>query len=227
MGRADPSLSIVLPVLNEAQRLPAQLRSLRAQFPDVELILVDGGSEDGSLDIATPLVSRCLSSAPGRARQMNAGAGCAGGDYLLFLHADTRPGYNQAKLLTVLQSDPAWGFAPVQLSGQARSFRVIERAISLRSKLTGVATGDQGLFVRRSLFDHLRGFAEIPLMEDVEFSKRLRRESRPVVLPWPVCTSSRRWEERGVASTILQMWYLRLAYYLGVSPSRLHARYYG
>ena len=221
-------LSIILPVLNEAQTLESQLRQLRQAFPAAELLVVDGGSEDDSVAVAQPLCEAVMQAPRGRASQMNAGAARAQGEYLLFLHADTQPAYCEADLLQLLQQQaPDWGFAPVRLSGRHVLLRIVERAMGLRSRLTAVATGDQGLFLRRDLFQSLDGFASIPLMEDVEFSKRLRECSRPLVLPWPVSTSSRRWEERGILRTVLTMWVLRLAYVCGVSPQRLHQYYYG
>ncbi len=122
---------------------------------------------------------------------------------------------------------PLWGFCPVQLSGRHWLLRWVERGINWRSRTTGIGTGDQMLFVRRDCFEALGGFADLPLMEDVELCKRLRKRSRPLVLQEPVVTSSRRWEERGILRTVVQMWLLRLAYFLGVSPQRLHRAYYG
>ena len=222
-----PRLSIVLPVLNEAASLPGTLARLRRDFPEAELLVVDGGSSDETVALAAMDSVQVLHSERGRARQMNTGAAAARGDYLLFLHADSEPGYTAADLYPELAAEPAWGFAPVILSGRRWVFRVIEHAISWRSRLTRVATGDQGIFVLRSVFEDLGGYADIPLMEDVELSKRLRSQSAPRVLPWPVTTSSRRWESHGVLRTILTMWRLRLAYVCGVPPQRLYERYYG
>ena len=222
-----PRLSIVLPVLNEAASLPGTLARLRRHFPEAELLVVDGGSSDETVALAAMDSVQVLHSQRGRARQMNTGAAAARGDYLLFLHADSEPGYTAADLYLELAAEPAWGFAPVILAGRRWVFRVIEHAISWRSRLTRVATGDQGIFVLRSVFEDLGGYADIPLMEDVELSKRLRSQSAPRVLPWPVTTSSRRWESHGVLRTILTMWRLRLAYVCGVPPQRLYERYYG
>ncbi|MBN7797959.1 TIGR04283 family arsenosugar biosynthesis glycosyltransferase [Parahaliea mediterranea] len=224
---SSPSYSFVIPVLNEARGLRALLPRLRAQFPAAELLLVDGGSDDGSVAVAMPRCDRLLLSPPGRAKQMNLGARAARGDYLLFLHADTVPLFDEALLATWLAARPQWGFCRVRLSGRAPALRLIEGAMNLRSRLTRVATGDQLLMVRRDAFLARGAFAEIPLMEDVEVCKRLRVDSAPRPFAGTVLTSSRRWEEGGVVSTVLRMWGLRLAYVCGVSPQRLWRYYYG
>jgi rSAM/selenodomain-associated transferase 2 len=221
-----PSLSFVLPVLNEGDRVAALLDRLREQYPGAELVVVDGGSADETVASAMSRCDQLLLSAPARAGQMNLGGRVAAGDYLLFLHADTRPSISSAALLARLQSRPDWGFSRVQLSG-GWMLRMVAWCMNQRSRLTRVATGDQMLFVSRELFARSGGFADIPLMEDVEYCKRLRRESVPCILEAPVLTSSRRWDEHGLIRTVLTMWGLRLAYLLGVSPARLHRRYYG
>ena len=229
VGSCAPTFSIIIPVLNEASNLEGLLLSLQ-KFRDagVELILADGGSSDDSVIVAKPLVTQVVISETGRATQMNAGAAKASGDVLIFLHADTQ--LSQSSIRTLAREwarqDRQWGRFDVRLSGKHFLFRVIEFMMNLRSKLTGIATGDQGIFVERALFVQLGGFANIPLMEDVELSKRLKRYSKPICVNKPVTTSSRRWEEKGVVSTILLMWRLRLAYFLGCSPSALMARYY-
>lgn len=219
--------SFVIPVLNEAAALPSLLQQLRRQFPAAELLVVDGGSDDGSVAAAMRLCDRLLLSPPGRAAQMNLGARAARGDYLLFLHADTRPLFDEAALGQWLGGEPAWGFCRVRLSGATPALRLVGGAMNLRSRLTRVATGDQLLMVRSEVFHGRGGFADIPLMEDVELSKRLRRELSPAPFRGRVLTSSRRWEARGVLPTVLRMWGLRLAYVLGVSPQRLWRHYYG
>mgnify|MGYP001827606004 FL=1 len=221
-----PGLSFVVPVLNEGDRVAALHDRLRAQYPDAELVVVDGGSADETVTNAMSRCDQLLLSAPGRARQMNLGGRVAAGDYLLFLHADTQPSISSAALQARLQHRPDWGFSRVQLSGGGM-LRVVAWFMNQRSRLTRVATGDQMLFVSRESFARSGGFADIPLMEDVEYCKRLRRQSAPCILDAPVLTSSRRWDEHGLLRTVLAMWGLRLAYLLGVSPARLHRHYYG
>ena len=222
------SLSVVIPVRNEAQALPlllADLAALRAM--GAQLIVVDGGSEDGTCQLASAQADLLLQSEAGRALQMNAGAAEATGEYLWFLHADTRvPASAIARLLDVLAGRPRWGRFDVCLSGPGLAFRLIGSMINLRSRLTGVASGDQGIFVKRASFEALGGYAQIPLMEDLELCRRLRRLSRPECLRPPLSTSSRRWERVGVWRTVLLMWRLRLAYYCGASPERLARQYY-
>ncbi|MFI8609148.1 glycosyltransferase [Pseudomonas sp. AOB-7] len=222
-------LSVVIPALDEAAALPALLEDLRTlRSAGAELILVDGGSRDGTPQLAAARVDRLLHSPPGRARQMNAGAAQAGGDYLWFLHADTRlsPAC-LAALQQALVDEPGWGRFDLRLSGAGPSLWLIGQMINLRSRLTGIASGDQGIFVRRELFESLGGYADIPLMEDLELCRRLRRVARPRCLRPPLSTSSRRWEQHGTWRTVWLMWRLRLAYYRGVSPELLAGRYRG
>lgn len=222
-------LSIVIPVLNEAGHIENTLRLLQPlREQGHELILVDGGSSDDTLHIAQPLADQIQISPPGRARQMNAGAAIAGGDWLLFLHADTQLPSASVEVITNALQDYGgqWGRFDVRLSGKGWLLRIVERMINWRSRVSGIATGDQAVFVKREVFQQLGGYAEVPLMEDIELSKRLKRVSRPVCIRQPVITSSRRWEENGVCSTILLMWWLRLLFFVGVSPDRLVQRYY-
>ena len=188
-------------------------------------MVVDGGSSDTTLAEAAAGGAEVISTDPGRAVQMNAGAAAATGDYLFFLHADTRPSINATQLQCELETQPEWGFFRVRLSGSQWMFRVIERAMNLRSTLSSVATGDQMLFITKALFERSGGYRDIPLMEDVEYCKRLRRIARPRVVAQVVETSSRRWEQKGIAITVIQMWLLRLAYFFGVPPTRLKAYY--
>ncbi len=223
----NPTVSVVMPVLNEADRLQSAGRSL-ASLPNSEWIVVDGGSNDGSVKIAESMGANVIVSSPGRARQMNTGASLARGDYLLFLHADTSlPGDWQLWLRALESVGPNWGFFRVALQPAGKVLGLVAAAMNLRSRLTRVATGDQAIFVKRSVFEALSGFADIPLMEDVEISKRLRRQAPPMIWPTPVHTSSRRWRRHGIARTVLLMWSLRLQYVLGVSPTILYRRYYG
>lgn len=221
------SVGFVIPVLNEEAGIAGLLEYLREHFPDSELTVVDGGSSDRTVALALPRCTRLLIGEPGRAAQMNLGGRASSSDYLCFLHADSLPGVSAGQLQGCLASEPPWGFCRVRLSGGRRAFRIIEWFMNQRSRLTSVATGDQMLFLRRSLFEDSGGFDDIPLMEDVAYSKRLRRVARPLIIPQPVQSSSRRWEQRGVARTVLSMWGLRLAYAMGVSPRRLWEHYYG
>lgn len=216
-------VSIIVPVLNEAAVLQPLLQMLSSRV--TEVIVVDGGSSDGSVDIARQFADRCLQSSPGRARQMNAGAACAGGEWLWFVHADTRLLNPLDEYLFFIKRTDYWGFFGLQLSSPGFSFRLIERFINWRSRVSSVATGDQGIFLRRNIFNELGGFAEQPLMEDVELSKRLRRAAPAAASQILLQTSSRRWEERGVVPTVLLMWRLRLLYFLGASPQWLARQY--
>jgi rSAM/selenodomain-associated transferase 2 len=222
-----PRHSFILPVLNEAGRLGPLLARLRGAFPGAECIVVDGGSTDGTVPEALAAADLVLLGARGRATQMNLGAAAARGEWLWFLHADTEPQFDAVAVEGALAADSPWGFCRVRLSGRARALRLIERAMNVRSRLTGIGTGDQLLYLRRSLFEAEGGFAPIPLMEDVELCTRLRRRARPGGAGLRVCTSSRRWEEQGILRTVWLMWTLRLRYALGASPDRLWARYYG
>lgn len=221
-------VSIIVPALNEAAGVEAMLRPLQAwRTEGHELILVDGGSTDGTPERASPCCDHVVRSPPGRALQMNAGARIASGEVLWFLHADTlAPADALSAMLSALTATGhCWGRFDVRLSGDRWPLRVVERMMNLRSCLSGIATGDQGLFVRRAAFESVGGFPSIPLMEDVALSRRLRRLSRPVCLHRRLVTSSRRWETRGVWRTIVLMWRLRLAYALGADPEVLARRY--
>ncbi|MBK1716113.1 TIGR04283 family arsenosugar biosynthesis glycosyltransferase [Thiocystis violacea] len=222
-------LSIVIPTLNEAEHIGPLLTDLAPlRSTGHEVILVDGGSTDATRSLAASGVDRMLESQRGRAAQMNAGAQFASGGILWFLHADSRvpPGAPEA-LLAACQAGARWGRFDVRLSGRHPLLRLVERAMDARSRLTGIATGDQGIFVTRDIFAQIGGFPDLPLMEDIALSKRLRRLARPACLRPPLLTSSRRWESRGVVRTILLMWRLRLAYALGADPAQLARRYDG
>ena len=216
-------LSIVVPVLNEAPGLAgalAELAPLRRRGHEV--IVVDGGSADGSAALAAPLADRVLHAPRGRAAQMNVGARAASGDALLFLHADTRLPPAADELVLSALKEKLWGRFDVEIDGRHPALRLVAAAMNLRSRLTGIATGDQAMFVRRAEFP---GFPEIALMEDVALSRALGRRGAPACLASRVRTSGRRWESRGVLRTVLLMWRLRLLYALGVAPERLARRY--
>lgn len=222
-----PNASFVIPVLNESKEIGVLLSDLRERYPDIERIVVDGGSSDDTVACAMPLCDQLLVGAAGRARQMNLGAEVASGDYLFFLHADTRLGPSANDLETCLQANPVWGFCPVRLSGRNIAFRVVEWFMNTRSRGTCVATGDQMIFVNRVAFVEQGGYDDIELMEDVALCKRMKEIALPTMLDEPVLTSSRRWEEGGIARTIVRMWVLRFAYWCGASPKTLWRHYYG
>jgi rSAM/selenodomain-associated transferase 2 len=213
-------LSVVVPALNEAAGIRAALEALAPlRARGHEVIVVDGGSTDGTAQLAAGLCDQLLVTAPGRALQMNAGARAASGDMLVFLHADTRLPADFA-----IPDSSRWGRFDVRIEGRHPLLKLVAWSMNLRSRLTGIATGDQAMFVRRELFP---GFPEIALMEDVALSRLLKRRGAPTCLHEKVVTSGRRWESRGVLRTILLMWSLRLRYFLGTSPDKLARRYYG
>jgi rSAM/selenodomain-associated transferase 2 len=223
-----PRISIIIPALNEAAAIQATLAPLQPlRAHGHEVVVVDGGSVDGTPEIAWPMADQVLASPRGRAAQQNAGVAAATGDVLLFLHADTLlpPDADRLVLDGLRTTGRGWGRFDVRLSGPAPLLRVVERMISLRSRVTGIATGDQAIFVRADWFHRAGGFPPIPLMEAVAISTELKRLGPPLCLRERVTTSSRRWEERGIARTILLMWRLRLAYALGADPARLAERY--
>lgn len=217
------ALSVIIPVWQEAATIVATLQTLAPlRVAGYQVIVVDGGSTDGTPQLADGLCDRVVTSARGRALQMNAGAQVATGDILLFLHADTRlPASVLDALAQFSDSRKAWGRFDVRLSGKRPLFRVIAWFMNQRSRFSGIATGDQALFVRRPVFEALRGFEPLPLMEDVELSSRLRLVSRPFCIRDPVITDSRRWEQHGAWRTILLMWRLRWRYWRGESPESL------
>jgi len=221
-------LSIIVPALNEADTIGGLLADLAPfRTAGAEVILVDGGSSDGTPERAAAHVDRVLPTEKGRAAQMNAGARVAVGDLLWFLHADTRvPADAAAALQDAWAGGARWGRFDVRLSGRHFLLRLVERGMNIRSRLTGIATGDQGIFVTRAAFEQAGGFPPLVLMEDIALSTALRRLARPACLRVRLITSSRRWEEGGVLRTVLLMWRLRLAYALGADPTRLARRYH-
>ena len=220
-------LSIIIPVLNEAKCISNCINNLQyLRKLGHEVIVIDGGSDDGTCKLIDNKIDKVLLSSPGRAIQMNLGAQSAEGDVYLFLHADTiLPADVDGLLRKSIQTDLAWGRFDIKLSGRHLLFRIIEYFTNMRSRLTGIATGDQAIFVTRQLFNSTKGFPVIPLMEDVSFSSSLKRVVRPVCLRNKVLTSSRRWEEYGILRTVVKMWSLRFRYALGVSPNKLASEY--
>lgn len=220
-------VSIVIPVLNEAPQLTATLNALQPLRNRCQLIVVDGGSHDGSPEQARPWVDKVLAGPRGRAAQMNCGAKASDAGVLLFLHADTGlPDDAIDAILDALAAGYHWGRFDVRLDAQAPVFRLIAAMMNRRSRLTGIATGDQGIFVRREMFEAVGGIPAIALMEDIALSKQLKKQGKPACLRTTVLTSARRWQQHGIARTILLMWWLRLAYFFGADPDALAARYY-
>ncbi|HSN20634.1 MAG TPA: TIGR04283 family arsenosugar biosynthesis glycosyltransferase [Usitatibacter sp.] len=221
-------LSIIVPALDEAHAIGATLAALAPlRARGAEVLVVDGGSRDATREIAAPLCDRVLAAPRGRASQMNAGARESRGAILLFLHADTRLPQGALEAIEGALADGrrAWGRFDVRIEGRSPLLALVAFAMNLRSRLTGIATGDQAMFVRREAFERAGGFPAIPLMEDLALCAALKRASRPACLRERVATSGRRWERHGVLATIALMWRLRLAYALGVDPQRL-ARLY-
>jgi rSAM/selenodomain-associated transferase 2 len=221
-------LSIVIPVLDEGAIIAQALAALApARARGAEIVVVDGGSRDGTVEAARPLADRVLTAPRGRGAQMNAGAAAARGDALLFLHADTRlpPDADRMIVDALAQANRAWGRFDVTIAGRSALLGVVAATMNLRSRITGIATGDQAIFMTRAAFAQAGGFPDIPLMEDIVLSRRLKRVGRPACLAARVTTSGRRWDRDGVVRTVLTMWRLRLAFFLGAEPARLARRY--
>jgi rSAM/selenodomain-associated transferase 2 len=222
------SLSIIVPVLDEAARIGAALAALAPfRARGAEVIVADGGSRDRTVKIAGPLADRVIAAPRGRGAQMNQGAAGAQGDVLLFLHADTMlPPQADVLILNGLQdATRQWGRFDVRIEGRSPLLAVVSGFMNWRSRFTSIATGDQAMFVTRAAFDRAGRFPDIPLMEDVALSKRLKRVSRPLCLAARVIVSGRRFDERGAVQMILLMWRLRLEYWIGVPPAALARRY--
>ena len=223
-----PSFSIIVPVLDEAPGIAAALEALAPmRRAGASVIVVDGGSRDATRTLAAPLADRVTEAPRGRASQMNAGARECGGDILVFLHADSvlPPNALEAIGAGLKRTGRDWGRFDVAIAGADPLLSLVALLMNARSRLTGVATGDQAIFVRREAFDAIGGFPEIPLMEDVAISKKLLGRTRPLALEDRVVTSGRRWERHGTLRTIFLMWRLRMAYALGADPRRLARRY--
>ncbi len=225
----SPFLSVIVPVFNEGEILASSKNYIenfidRLVHPSIELVFVDGGSLDNTVDTLKKRGLNVVNGPLGRARQMNYGASLAQGRYLLFLHIDTVLNISAGSFLDFL-STKSWGFFKVRLSNPSFIYRVISRGINFRSSLFKVATGDQGIFVKRELFEESKGYQDIVLMEDIELSRRLKATSMPAILSHKICVSSRKWEQRGPIKLTFLMWTIQLAFKLGVSPVRLASWY--
>jgi len=219
--------TIVIPTLNEEAKIQTclmQLQGLREE--GFEVIVVDGGSIDKTPELVEGLCDRFISSRRGRAVQMNAGARQGKGEFIFFLHVDTQLPENFSEIISSIEDDRfCWGRFDVALSGKRRIFRVIESMMNLRSRLTGIATGDQVIFVSQKLFQEVHGFPDIAIMEDIAICRSLKNICSPLCLKQKVLTSSRRWEKHGIISTVIKMWWLRFSYYIGADPVRLARQY--
>jgi rSAM/selenodomain-associated transferase 2 len=225
--KSAASLSIIVPALDEAAIIAGALQAL-APFRQrgAEVIVVDGGSQDGTAELARPHADRVVGAKRGRGAQMNAGAHVARGEALLFLHADTKLPPDADRLVSgALAGANGWGRFDVHIEGRSPLLALVAVLMNWRSRLTGIATGDQAMFASRKIFGEAGGFPEIPLMEDIALSRRLKRIARPICLAARVTTSGRRWERHGVLRTMLMMWRLRLAFFLGADPAALARRY--
>ncbi|MCI0509571.1 rSAM/selenodomain-associated transferase 2 [Chromohalobacter marismortui] len=222
-----PWLSVIVPVVNEAATIQVCLTALLPlRDRGVEIVVVDGGSDDDTVALARPLADRVLVSARGRARQMNHGGRESRGDGLVFVHADTRlPGCADRLIDTALKGPTCWGRFDVEIERGFALAGLVGWSMNRRSRLTGIATGDQAIFMARDAFERVGGFPDQPLMEDIEISRRLRRLSAPACLAQRVTTSARRWQQHGPLRTIVTMWWLRLRYWCGVSPWTLAGEY--
>jgi len=224
-------LAVVVPVFNEGGAIEATLARMQdLRKRGTQVIVVDGGSDDATAALAKPHADQVLQSSRGRAQQMNAGAQAAiesGGEVLLFLHADSALPDSADRLIeTALRtSGRVWGRFDIRIDAEVRMLRVVSAMMNWRSRLTGICTGDQAIFVTRRAFEQLAGFAPISLMEDIEFSKRAKSLSWPAAIRVRVVTSGRRWQRHGVLRTIMLMWMFRFAYFLGASPRQLAQRY--
>jgi len=222
-----PQLSIIIPVVNEAGQIVIKLQALQPLRNRCQLLLVDGGSDDNSAKIAKPLVDQVLQSPRGRARQMNCGVAGAQADVLLFLHADSHLPDNAIHLILQAVTDGyQWGRFDVSFDSPQPVFKLIAFMMNWRSRLTGIATGDQAIFMTRQAFQAVVGFPDIALMEDIAISTLLKKLGGPCCLTAKLVTSARRWQQHGVFKTILLMWWLRFSYFFGADPNELVASYY-
>ena len=220
----EVTVSAVVPVLNDAEALARLLADLRG-IPDFEVVVVDGGSQDGSVEVAES-ADVLVTSSPGRGHQIRAGVDHASGEWLWFLHADSRVSRAVIAALRGRMASPGWGFCRVRLDGPGWPLRVVETAMNWRSGITAIATGDQGIFAHSRLLEAIGGVPSLPLMEDIECCRRLRRLAPPRRLEQALVTSARRWQHDGTTRTVLLMWWLRLRYWAGADAAELARRYY-
>ncbi|MEG4804632.1 TIGR04283 family arsenosugar biosynthesis glycosyltransferase [Microcoleus sp. ARI1-B5] len=224
MPPENPNLkiSIIIPVLNEAPTIASVISTAR-NAQNVEIIVADGGSSDCTADLAKSLGVRVISTAPGRAAQMNAGATWATGDILLFLHADTLlpPGYDSSARLALAKPSAVGGAFELKIDARGHSLRLVEIGVNWRSNFLQMPYGDQAIFLYSATFDKIGGFPDLPVMEDFEFVRRLKKQGRIAIVPQPVLTSARRWQQLGVLKTTAINQIVIIAYFLGVSPDRL------
>jgi rSAM/selenodomain-associated transferase 2 len=230
MHCATDRLTIIIPALDEAAIIAAALVALNPlRARGAEVIVVDGGSSDGTLALAQPLADRVIAGPRNRGAAMNAGAALARGDVFVFLHADTVLPQRADRLIAAALARhdfrKAWGRFDLRIAGRHPLLALVGLMISWRSRLSGIAGGDQTIFVTREAFWSVGGFPDLPLMEDIALSRKLKRLSRPVCIARPAVTSGRHWDECGLWRTIVLMWRLRLAYYLGAEPARLALTY--
>ena len=216
-------VSIIIPTLNEGENIKACLTALQPLRHQCEIIIADGGSTDDTIKLSKPLADKIIVSTKGRARQMNAGAGQATGELLIFLHADTFLPENFLALLSEVNN--GWGRFDIQLKSELTMLKVVSTFMNIRSRLTGIATGDQVIFVSQTLFDEAGGYSDMALMEDINLCHKLKKIKPPLCFRAKVISSGRRWEEFGVLKTIVLMWSLRLRYFLGEKPEVLSQLY--
>lgn len=219
--------TIIIPTFNEEAEIKACLRQLQVlRTQGFEVIVVDGGSFDKTPQLVEGHCDQFILFRRGRAAQMNAGAQQAKGEIIFFVHVDSRLPEKFSELISSIESDTLfWGRFDVKLSGKHWSYRLIESMMNLRSRLTGIATGDQVIFMSKKLYRDVNGFPEIELMEDIAMSQKLRKICLPLCLRQKVLTSTRRWERNGIINTIFKMWWLRFSYFIGVDPVRLFKQY--